>query len=77
MYLLIRRFTRSGAAAPLFYLAMALAFAALAVFAAVRGDWLILAIALVMIGVTAAGSRVMRRMNVDPNTGVEGRDDVR
>ena len=77
MYLLLRRVTRSRAAPPLFYAAMALAFAGLAVFAALHGEWLILAIAIIMIAVTGAGSRVMRRMNVDPNTPMEGHDDVR
>ena len=77
MNVLYRRITRSGAAPPLFYVAMALAFAGLAVFAAVRGQWLIVAIAAVMIAVTAAGSRVMRRMIVDPDMPMEGQEDVR
>jgi hypothetical protein len=60
MHLLWRRYARSGYAPPAFYVVMALAFIALAAFAVVRGEWLIAAIAVVMIAVTAAGSRVMR-----------------
>ena len=60
MHLLWRRYSKSGAAPPWFYAAMALAFGALAVWAIVAHDWLVMALALAMIGVTAAGARIMR-----------------
>ena len=62
MHLLYRRYARSGYAGRWFYAAMAAAFAALAVFAIIRGDWLVAGIAAVMIAATAAGARVMRRL---------------
>ncbi|TAK72582.1 MAG: hypothetical protein EPO22_00420 [Dehalococcoidia bacterium] len=60
MHLLWRRYSKSGAAPPWFYAAMALGFTALAVWAIVQRDWLVMALALAMIGVTAAGARIMR-----------------
>ena len=62
MHLIWRRYSRSGYAPPAFYIVMALGFIALAVFSGMRGGWLITAVALVMAGVTLAGSRVMRRL---------------
>ncbi len=62
MNYLLRRYSRSGAAPPWFYLTMALGFAALAVWAIVARDWLVMALALAMIGVTAIGARIMRSM---------------
>lgn len=62
MYLLWRRWSRSGYAPPLFYYALAAGFAALAAWAAVRGDWLVVIIAALMLAVAVAGSRVMRRL---------------
>ena len=67
MHILWKRYSRSGAAPPWFYVAMAVGFAALAVWAIVVRDWLVMAIALVMIGVTAVGARIMRSIrNVEP-----------
>ena len=63
MHLLYRRYSRSGYAPPLFYAVMALAFVGVAIFGAVNGEWLILAIALVMVAVTIAGSVMMRRLS--------------
>ena len=63
MNLLFRRYTRSGYAPLWFYALMALGFGALAVWAAVQRDWLVMALAVVMLGVTIAGSRIMRRMS--------------
>lgn len=63
MHLLWKRYARSGYAPPLLYAAVALAFGALAVWAAAQRDWLVMTIALVMIAVTLAGSRLMRRLN--------------
>ena len=60
MHLVWRRYSRSGAASPWFYGAMALGFTALAIWAIVERDWLVMAVALAMIGVTAAGARMMR-----------------
>jgi hypothetical protein len=57
-----RRYSRSGYAPPLFYVVIALGFVALAVYGAVQGDWLVMALAVVMVPVTYAGSRVMRRL---------------
>jgi cobalamin synthase len=62
MHLLYRRYARSGAAPRAFYVAFALGFTALALFAMVRGNWLVVALAIVMVAVTAAGARVMRRL---------------
>lgn len=62
MHLLWRRWSRSGYAPSWFYYTMAAAFAALAAWAAVRGDWLVLAIAAAMLAVAVAGSRLMRRL---------------
>jgi hypothetical protein len=60
MHLLWRRYSRSGAAPPIFYAIAGAGFVALAVWAAFKGDWLVVAIALVMIAVTGAGARFMR-----------------
>ena len=60
MHFIWKRYSRSGAAPPWFYVALALGFAALAVWAIVEGDWLVMALALAMIGITAAGARIMR-----------------
>jgi len=62
MHLIWRRYARAGYAPPWFYIVMAAAFGALAVWAAVRGDWLIVAATIVMAVVAVAGSRLMRRM---------------
>lgn len=62
MHLIWRRYSRSGYAPPAFYFVMVLGFIALAIFSGVRGQWLIMAVALAMAGVTLAGSRVMRRL---------------
>jgi hypothetical protein len=43
-----------------FYVALALGFVAIAVAGAVRGDWLVMALAAVMIVVALAAMRVMR-----------------
>jgi uncharacterized membrane protein len=63
VHLIWRRYSRSGYAPPAFYIVMALGFMALAIFSGMRGNWLITAIAVVMAGVTLAGSRVMRRLS--------------
>jgi hypothetical protein len=64
MQFLWRRYARSGYAPPWFYIVLTLGFLGLAVWSGVRGDWPIMAIALVMIPVTIGGSRIMRRLNV-------------
>ncbi len=60
MHILWKRYSRSGAAPVWFYAAMALGFGALAVWAIVQRDWLVMALALAMIGVTTIGARIMR-----------------
>lgn len=62
MHLIWRRYSRSGYAPSWFYVVAAVGFAALAVWAAVRGDWLVAAIALVMIGAAVAARSVSRRL---------------
>jgi uncharacterized membrane protein len=61
MFFMRRRYSRSGYAPPLFYVALALGFSALLVWALVRGDWLVALLAAAMIAVTAVGGRFMRR----------------
>jgi hypothetical protein len=63
MHLLWKRYSRSGYAPPWFYLLMAAGFIALAAWAAVQRDWLVMTLAVAMIVVTAAGGRFMRRMS--------------
>lgn len=62
MQFIWRRYSRSGYAPPLFYIAVAIGFVALAVWGAVQGDWLVMALALAMVPATYAGARVMRRL---------------
>jgi len=76
MYFLWKRYSRSGAAPPWFYAVMALGFAALAAWAIVARDWLVMALAMAMIGVTAAGARIMRSMrNAEPHGSGDARRD--
>jgi hypothetical protein len=63
MHLLWKRYSRSGYAPPWFYVLMALGFIALAVWGAVRADWVVMGVALVMIPLTIGGSRVMKRLS--------------
>ncbi|HZP56897.1 MAG TPA: hypothetical protein VFC53_05010 [Dehalococcoidia bacterium] len=63
MHLLWKRYTRSGYAPPWFYALAVLGFAGLTAWALVRGDWLIAAIAALMIAVTVGGARLMRRLS--------------
>ena len=77
MFFLWRRYSRAGYAPPAFYIAVALGFAALAVWAITRQDWLVAAIAIAMIAVTAGGARIMRRLSVASSQSrkdVEGRE---
>ena len=63
MHLLWKRYSRSGYAPPWFYALMTLGFVALAAWGAVRADWVVMGVALVMIPVTVGGSRVMKRLS--------------
>ncbi len=63
MHLIWKRYTRSGYAPALLYVAIAIAFGALAAWAATERDWLVMAIAAVMVAVTLAGSKVMHRLS--------------
>lgn len=61
MHLIWKRYSRSGAAPTWFYGAIAGAFAGLIVWGIVASNWLVAGIAAVMVLVTLAGARVMRR----------------
>ena len=63
MQFIWRRYSRSGYAPPLFYIAVAIGFCALGAWAIVESEWVVAAIAIVMAPATIAGSRVMRRLN--------------
>ena len=62
MHLLWKRYAGSGYAPAAFYVILAGGFVALAAWSLGQRDWLVAAIALVMIVVTLAGSRLMRRL---------------
>jgi hypothetical protein len=62
MHLLMRRYSRSGYASRWFLRALAAGFVALAAWAAVRGDWLVLALAIVMAAVALAAVPLARRL---------------
>lgn len=61
LFLLWRRYSRSGPVASWFYIVMSFAFAALVVWAAIRGDWIVAALACLMISVTVGGRVAIRR----------------
>lgn len=63
MHLLWKRYSRSGHAPAWFYGLVGAGFVALAAWAVVRGDWLVAAIAAVMLPVTVGGTRLMRRLS--------------
>jgi hypothetical protein len=60
MHMLLRRYNRAGAARPWFYAAAAAGFGTLFVWAAIAGDWLVAALALLMAPVTVAGAWLVR-----------------
>ncbi len=63
MSLILRRYAKStGYARPWFYAVMALGFAALAVWAGIAGDWIVMAIALAMIAGSLVAIPVTRRL---------------
>jgi hypothetical protein len=62
MHLLVGRYNRSGYGPPWFYGAISGGFGAMAIWAFLRTDWIVGALALVMVPVTVAGSRLMRRL---------------
>jgi hypothetical protein len=62
MHLLWGRYSRSGYASAWFLRALAVAFVALAVWGGVRGDWLVLALGLVMAPITLAAIPLTRRL---------------
>lgn len=62
MQLLWKRYARSGYAPGWFYTIAAAAFVALAVWAVVERDWVVAAIAVVMVVAAFAGGRMMRRL---------------
>lgn len=63
MHLIARRYSRSGYAPTWFYGALCIGFAAMAVWALAQRDWLVGAIAIAMLPVTLAGSRMLRRLS--------------
>jgi hypothetical protein len=62
MHLLYRRYTHSGRASAWFYALIGSGFVSLAVAAGVRGEWLVMAVAAVMVGATIAAAAFMRRV---------------
>jgi hypothetical protein len=62
MHLLARRYARSRTAPPWFYAAMAVGFAGLVAYGAIRGDWLVVVLAAAMAAITIAGGRYLRRL---------------
>jgi predicted lysophospholipase L1 biosynthesis ABC-type transport system permease subunit len=62
MHVMWKRYARSGYAPRWFYVLAAAAFVALAAWAMVEGDWIVAAIAAVMVVAAFAGGRVMRRL---------------
>ena len=62
MYFLWRRWSRAGYLPPWFYALIGAGFAALAAFGVARGEWLVVALAMVMIPVTAAAALYMPRL---------------
>lgn len=62
MHLLMRRYSRFGYASRWFLWALAAGFVALAVWAIVRSDWLVLALAIAMTAVTLAAVPITRRL---------------
>jgi hypothetical protein len=63
VHLIARRYSRSGYAPAWFYAVLCIGFAAMAVWALAQRDWLVGAIAIAMVPVTIAGSRVLRRLS--------------
>jgi hypothetical protein len=63
MHLIWKRYTRSGSAPPWFYALIGSGFIALTVWGIAQRDWLVAAIAAVMVPVTIAGSILMRRLS--------------
>jgi hypothetical protein len=64
MHLLWRRYSRSGYAPPWFYIAMAVAFVALAAWAIAARDWTVAAVAGAMVVVVIAGRAFMQRLSI-------------
>jgi hypothetical protein len=64
MHMIWQRYSRSGYAPRWYYVAMAFAFGALAVWALVTADWVVAAVAAAMAGVVVLGSGLMRRLAV-------------
>ena len=78
MHLLWKRYSRSGAAPPWFYVLMAGAFIALAIWAGVQRNWIVMVLAVAMIGVTAGGARILRSLRAGatppPGSGASRKD---
>ncbi|MDP9237252.1 MAG: hypothetical protein M3P30_07640 [Chloroflexota bacterium] len=62
MHVLVGRHNRSGYASPWFYGAICTGFGAMAIWAFLQTDWLVGAVAVCMMPLTIAGSRLMRRL---------------
>jgi hypothetical protein len=62
MHLLWKRFTHGGYAPPILYWALCAGFAGFAIWGALRGDWLVATIAILMAPATLASARVLRTL---------------
>jgi hypothetical protein len=62
MHLIWKRYTRSGSAPTWFYALIGSGFVALAIWGLAQRDWIVAAIAAVMVPVTIGGSVLMRRL---------------
>ena len=60
MFLLWRRYSRSRAAPPWFYVVFALAFAAVAVWGVIAGNWLVVGLGVVMVAVSLSAMQLAR-----------------
>jgi hypothetical protein len=63
MHLILRRYSRSGAAPKWFYSLLAVGFVGLAIWAAAERDWIVLGIAAAMVLAAAAVSRFSVRLS--------------
>jgi hypothetical protein len=61
VHLIVRRYSRSGAAPLWFYFAMTAGFGVMAIWAFTQSDWLVGTVATLMVPATFAVSRLMRR----------------
>lgn len=75
MHLIVRRYSRSGAATTWFYALLCTGFFTMAIWGFVRQDWLAAMIALAMAPVTLAGGRAIQRVQQRAKT-ARGKDNL-